>query len=160
MAKRITLNAKRVVLPWMAVFSASAAEVFALEGAPTEAVVELTVPGQLRENGTPNNKGNALVLGFPSQLEDMLLELRQQSAGTRQLTPQECVRRSFVWENQGSEEEPKIFACFRASEAKGSRTMRVPREDLGLFIDAFRVKVSELEDLWEEHMNVGEGEEG
>lgn len=104
--------------------------------------VEITVPG------LEGNKGNSILRCSLLERDDMLSEIEEQALGMREMTPAEIVRRTAQWEGEGNE---RVF-CFQTSEAKGSRTHRIPAADVGDFIatlsdrfDAVETQVANLE---------------
>ena len=95
----------------------------------SEGTIGVQVPGLLKENGSRNSKGNVIIVVEPSEASDLMAELR---TDPRDLTPAEMVRRT--------REVSDGVVSFKTSAEPGSRTVKVPEDSWGVFLDAIEEK--------------------
>jgi len=127
---------KRLVrsLSWLALFNEAEIGFDAETGE-----LGVVVPGQLKENGKPNTKGNVIVAIQPNQVDDLLLELRLLSTVGRVATPAEVVRRTYTV-SEG-------IASFKVSDASGARTVKVKVGEVPAFLNALEDKLIDAGEL-------------
>jgi hypothetical protein len=101
-----------------------------------EGTIGVQVPGLLRENGKPNNKGNVIVAVNTNDVADLMAELR---TAPRELTPAEMVRRTL--------EVSEGVVSFKTSADSGSRTVKVPQADWAQFLDSLEDKFEDATDM-------------
>jgi hypothetical protein len=107
------------ILSWAALFAESEIGQDFSEG-----TIGVQIPGLLKENGQRNNKGNVIIVVRPNEASDLMAELR---TDPRDLTPAEMVRRTREVSNG--------VVSFKTSADSGSRTVKVPEDSWGVFLD-------------------------
>lgn len=150
---RLSVRIASAALSWIDLFRASSTGVEIEDGSPT---VEITVPGMVKDNGSPNNKGNVVVSIAPEERYSLMGELRKQMVYGREASPAEMVRRTFQWIDQGTDGASDVYASFRVSAESGARTVKVREADVPAFLADFEAKLDSAVNLWDEYVAASE----
>jgi len=92
--------------------------------------------------GSKSSKGNVNMVVAPTQIDDLMAELRLQATERRPLTPAEMVRRTVSWVNTAKDGEEESMALrFKVGGESGSRTITIPKDSVLGFIARLQVKL-------------------
>lgn len=130
---------RRRLLSWLNLFDEADLEVD-----PKTNIVGVRIPGLLKEDNTPNPKGNVMALVAVNDIDSIMDALRN----PRRPTAAEIVHASLGFTD--------TEISFKVTDDSGARTIRVPKEDWASFLDSFEEKLYHAAGVLQEYAEQGE----